>query len=58
MIHVSPLNGLRDVAARLGSFDMLTMLSPGSAVGATDGLTPPDTYIWPSTTLSKRSPTS
>lgn len=40
MIHVSPLNGLRDVAARLGSFDMLTMLSPGSAVGATDGLNP------------------
>ncbi|MBS0532243.1 MAG: protein tyrosine phosphatase [Proteobacteria bacterium] len=40
MIHVSSLSRLRDVAASLGSFDMLTMLSPGSAVGATDGLTP------------------
>jgi predicted protein tyrosine phosphatase len=40
MIHVSSLSRLRDVAARLGSFDLLTMLSPGSAIGATDGLRP------------------
>ena len=40
MIHVSSLSQLRTVAASLGSFDMLTMLSPGSAVGATDGLNP------------------
>ena len=40
MIHVSSLSRLRDVAASLGSFDMLTMLSPGSAIGATDGLHP------------------
>jgi predicted protein tyrosine phosphatase len=40
MIHVSSLSRLRDVAESLGSFDMLTMLSPGSAVGATDGLHP------------------
>lgn len=40
MIHVSSLSRLRDVAASLGAFDMLTMLSPGSAIGATDGLHP------------------
>lgn len=40
MIHVSSLSRLHEVATRLGSFDMLTMLSPGSAVGATDGLSP------------------
>jgi predicted protein tyrosine phosphatase len=40
MIHVSSLSRLRDVAASLGTFDMLTMLSPGSGVSATDGLHP------------------
>lgn len=40
MIHVSSLSRLRDVATQLGSFDLLTMLSPGSAIGATDGLRP------------------
>ena len=39
-IHVSSLSRLREVAANLGSFDMLTMLSPGSAIGGTDGLRP------------------
>jgi predicted protein tyrosine phosphatase len=40
MIYVSPLSKLRDVTAEFQSFDMLTMLSPGSAAGALDGFFP------------------
>lgn len=40
MIHVSSLSSLNNVAAALGAFDMLTMLSPGSEFGELNGFTP------------------
>jgi predicted protein tyrosine phosphatase len=38
MIHVSSLSGLADVAAALGSFDLLTLLSPSATAHDWSGL--------------------
>ncbi|MEH2475633.1 putative protein tyrosine phosphatase [Nitrobacteraceae bacterium AZCC 2161] len=38
MIHVSSLSGLADVAVTLGSFDLLTLLSPSAAAHDWSGL--------------------